>query len=276
MIDCFVVGDDHGASAEHIRRPHQHGISDASRAFDRFFDRRGHHAGRLRNLQFFEQLVEVLAIFGQIDRLGRSADDLHARLLQRQRQIQRSLSAELHDHADRRALRGFVLVDRPHVFERQRLEVEAVAGVVVGRDGLGIAVDHDRLVAVVAQRERCVAAAVVELNSLPDAVGPAAENDDFLLVGRRRFVFVFVGRVEIRREALEFRGAGVHALVDRHHAVLLAQVANLFLPFQPPDAGQAPVGESHALAIRAAPRWESTPSGCFSSSSCWSLISFSW
>ncbi len=78
----------------------------------------------------------------------------------------------------RRALRSFVLINRPHVFERQRLEVETVAGVVVGRDGFRIAIDHDRLVAVFAQRERSVAAAVIELNSLPDAVGPAAENDD--------------------------------------------------------------------------------------------------
>ena len=229
----------------------------------------------MRNLQFFEQFVEVLAIFGEINRFGRCADDFHARFFQRQRQVQRSLPAKLHDHADVRALRGFVLVDRPNIFESQRLEVEAVAGVVVGRDGLRIAVDHDRLVAVVAQRERGVAAAVIEFNSLPDAIGPAAENDDFLLVGRRGLVFLFVGRVKVRREAFELGGAGVDAFVDRHHAVLLAQVANFFLAFEAPDV--RPGGRRKIPCA-----WQSRSTsvgidsiGCFSSSSCWSLISLS-
>ena len=62
--------------------------------------------------------------------------------LQRQRQVQRSLAAELDDHA----VRLFGVVDIQNFFEREGLEVEAVASVVVGRDGLGIAVDHDRFI----------------------------------------------------------------------------------------------------------------------------------
>ena len=60
---------------------------------------------------------------------------------QRQGQIERGLSAELHDDA----VGLFGVVDVEDVFEGERLEVEAVAGVVVGGDGLGIAVDHDGL-----------------------------------------------------------------------------------------------------------------------------------
>jgi hypothetical protein len=37
--------------------------------------------------------------------------------------------------------------DLQHVLGRQRLEIEPVGGVVVGRDRLRIAVDHDGLVA---------------------------------------------------------------------------------------------------------------------------------
>jgi hypothetical protein len=74
--------------------------------------------------------------------------------------------------------------DLEHVLEGQRLEVQPVGGVVVGRDRLGVAVDHDGLVAGVAQREHGVDAAVVELDALPDAVRPGAEDDD--LVGGRR------------------------------------------------------------------------------------------
>ena len=80
--------------------------------------------------------------------------------------IQRRLSAELHYDAF-----GLLNVhDVHHVLERQRLEVETVRCVVIGRDSFGIAVDHDCLKACVAQSERGVTAAVVELNSLPYAI----------------------------------------------------------------------------------------------------------
>ena len=108
----FVVGDHHGASAQHVRRSHQHRIANLLRAFDRFFDRGGHGALRLRDLEFFKQLAEALAVFREIDRLGRCADDVHARGLQRQRQVERRLPAELHDHADRRARRCFMFIYR--------------------------------------------------------------------------------------------------------------------------------------------------------------------
>ncbi len=243
----FVVGNHHGASAKHIRRPHQHGISDPTRAINRFVNGGGHHPGRLRDLQLFEQFIEMFSVFSQVNGFRRRTDNVHASGLQGQRQVQRRLSSELHDHAHWRALRRFVLVDRPNVLKRQRLEVEPVAGIVVGRDRFRIAIDHDRLVPVIAQRERRVATAVVELNSLPDAIGAAAENDDFLLICRSGFVFLFVGRIKIRCEAFKLRGASVDALIDRHHAVLLAQVAHLLLPFQAPGGCQPAIGESHAL-----------------------------
>ena len=63
-----------------------------------------------------------------------------------------------------------MLADGEHIFERERLEVEAVAGVVVGRDRLGIAVDHDGFVTILTQRVTGVAAAVIEFNSLPDPI----------------------------------------------------------------------------------------------------------
>ena len=74
--------------------------------------------------------------------------------------------------------------DLEHVLGGQRLEIEPVGGVVVGRDGLRIAVDHDRFVAGVGEREAGVAAAIVELDALADAVRAAAEDDHLLAVAR--------------------------------------------------------------------------------------------
>ena len=82
--------------------------------------------------------------------------------------------------------RLLLLVNAQHVFHGERFEVELVGDVVVGGDGLRVAVDHDRLEARVAQREGRVHAAVVELDPLPDAVGTAAEHHHLARVGACR------------------------------------------------------------------------------------------
>ena len=109
--------------------------------------------------------------------------------VQTHREIQRSLSAKLHDHA----FRFFNIDDVHHIFERERLEVETIGSVVVGRDCFRIAVDHDRLETGFAQRKRSMTAAVVKLDSLPDAIRTRAEDHDLAPVGWLRFVFRFVG-----------------------------------------------------------------------------------
>src|SRR5437660_10918568 len=108
-----------------------------------------------------------------------------------------------------------MLVDGKNVLESERLEVKAVASVVIGRHRFGIAVDHDGLVTIIPKRERSVAAAVIEFDSLAYAVGPAAENDDFLLLGRWRLVLFFVRRIKIRCVAFELSRAGIDELEYR-------------------------------------------------------------
>ena len=93
-------------------------------------------------------------------------EDRDAGLVQAGGELQRRLAAELHDDA----LGLLDLDDAEHVLERQRLEVQAVGGVVVGRDRLRVAVDHHRVAAGLADGHRRVHAAVVELDALADAV----------------------------------------------------------------------------------------------------------
>ena len=92
-----VEHDRHAAAAEHVRRPDDHRIADALGHLARFLARHRGAARRLRDAEVPQQLREPLAVFGQVDRVGRRAEDLHARLLQRQRQLERRLAAELHD-----------------------------------------------------------------------------------------------------------------------------------------------------------------------------------
>ena len=189
-----VVSDDHGASAENVTRAHQNGHPDFAGDARCFFrNERGAVAG-LRNFQFFEQPAKAAAVLGEIDGFGSCADDGHAIALQFQREIQRSLSTELNDDS----LRLFAFDDRQNILERERFEIEAVGSVVVGRDRFRIAIHHDGFETIFAESEGRVAAAVIELNSLPDAIRAAAENHDFgarLSVG---FVFILVGGIQDR------------------------------------------------------------------------------
>ena len=94
-----------------------------------------------------EHPAERAALLGQVDRLRRGADDRHAGVLEPLREAERRLAAELADDAGDRAGLLLGVHDLEHVLEGQRLEVEPVGGVVVGGDGLGVAVDHHGLVA---------------------------------------------------------------------------------------------------------------------------------
>ena len=61
-------------------------------------------------------------------------------------------------------------------------------------------------------------AAVIEFDTLPDAVRPAAQNDDLLAVARIGLVFRlakargFVGRIHVGRDRLEFGSTAVDPL----------------------------------------------------------------
>ncbi len=211
----LVVADLHRAAAEHETRTHQRGEADP---FD-FHPRLGHvardAAGRLPQAELVDQFLEQLAIFGRFNGFDARPDDRHAGFLQPAGEVQRRLATKLHDHAiglDR-------IADIQHVFDGERFEEQHVAGVVVGADRFGIAVDHHAFVAEFAKCEAGVTAAVIELNPLADAVGATAENHHPFLVARwRQFVFGFVGAVVVGRVGLELGRAGVDALEHRFDA----------------------------------------------------------
>ena len=166
----LVVHDLHAAPAEDVRRPDEDGVADLVGDGLGPGERRGGAVLRRGQPGLGEDLAEGAAVLGGVDRLGRGAHDRHAVVLERLREAQRGLSAELDDHARDRSGERLRVDDLQHVLEGERLEVQPVGGVVVRGDGLGVAVDHHGLVARVAQREGGVDAGVVELDALADAV----------------------------------------------------------------------------------------------------------
>ena len=97
-----------------------------------------------------EQRAKALAVLGQVNSVGARCPGSARRARQRHGQVKRRLSTQLHDNAERL----FALKDVHHMLKCQRLEVQAVGCIVVGRDCLRVAVDHDRLVARLTQRKR--------------------------------------------------------------------------------------------------------------------------
>ncbi len=70
-----VVGDDHGAAAEHVAGPHEDRVADAVGAGEGLFDAGGERALGLRDAEVRDELAEALAVFGEVDRFRRGADD---------------------------------------------------------------------------------------------------------------------------------------------------------------------------------------------------------
>ena len=98
--------------------------------------------------------------------------------------------------------------------------------------------------------------AIVELDALPDAVGPAAQDNDLPAVGRVRLVLGLakagglVGRIHIGRDRLEFGGAAVDPLVHRIDAELAAQIAHFLLARRAGHGAQRIVQQAGPLGLR--------------------------
>src|SRR5262249_53899048 len=89
------------------------------------------------------------------------------------------------------------------------------------------------LVPSLAEGKSGVDTAVIELDALADADGPAAEDQYFLAVGRGRFVLLVVSGVEIGRVGLKLCGAGIDALVGGSNSSRLTVRANHGFVFTP-------------------------------------------
>ena len=218
LDDLFLgMADAHRAPAEHVRGPHEHRVADPARGLGRLDSGARDPPVRAANSELREQLAEALAVLREIDRVERRPEDRETGRLDRPCELERCLAAEL-DHDTGRLL---PLADREHRFRVERLEVETVGGVVVGRHRLRVAVDHHRLVAELAIGLDRVHAAVVELDALPDPVRPRAEDHHaFALAERSALVLLAPGCVVVVRRRLDLAGDGVDPTVDRRQRAL--------------------------------------------------------
>ena len=170
-----------------------------------------------RNLQFIQQRAEPFPVFCEVDPLRTCTKDLHPLCFESLCKLQGCLTAK----ADNDAIGPLLFTDVHHIFERQRLKIQLVGRVIIGRNSFGIAVDHDGLVPFFFETHHAVNAAIVKFNALTDSVRSAAEDDHLLAVRAHRLVFALVGGVVIGGLSRKFRSAGVDSLIDRPNAQFL-------------------------------------------------------
>ena len=138
----------------------------------------------------------------------------------------------MHNAAEQFAGFLFLANERNHIFRRQRFEIEPIRGVVIRTHGFRVAIDHNGLKPSFLQRVSGMDAAIIEFNTLADAVRPATQDDDFLPRSGAAFAYgraetAFIGGIHIRRLRCEFRRAGINPLIDRHHAKLGAKCRHI-------------------------------------------------
>ena len=240
----FFVDDFHGAPSQHIGGADHQRITDVVGKLQRLCLVARGAVGRLFESQRVDQALEALPVFSQVDGIRAGADDRRAGCFQIPCQLQRGLSAVLNDDT----VRLLQLDDLQHVLQGERLEVKPIGGVVIRGYGLGVAVDHDALETVLPRRQRCVNAAVVELNALPDAVRSAAENHDFFPAVGLRFALLFVGGVKISRGGRKLGGARVHPFVNWTQTERVPVLPNGGFAF-PEQRADTLVGEAPALEL---------------------------
>ena len=222
----LVVDDLHAAATQHVRGANQNRVTNlVGDALSSLEGERGAVLGR-NQAALLQHASELAAILSQVDSLGGGAQNRHARILQGTSQLQRSLTAQLHEHTHQAAGTTLGLDDLKHVLKGQRLEVQAGRDVIVGRNGLGVAVDHDSLVTERTQHHGSVHARVVELNTLTDTVRARTQNHNRRLLVRRNLILHIVGGVVVRSERLKFGSTGVHGLEDRADTQSVANTAH--------------------------------------------------
>ncbi len=223
----FVIGDYHVLTAQYIRGAHKYGITQLIHRFKRFLA--AHHRAALRALdgKRLEQRVEALTVLADVNGVRACAEYFHSARVKLFCELHRGAAAERDDNAERL----FQLQHAHNVINGQRLEVQPVGYVKIGRNRFGIVVYDDCFIAQLFQRVDTAHTGVIKLYSLPYADRARADYHHALACAARDKFARFVGitsvaagnGVKIGRLRFKFARAGVNHTVDRRARAIIAR-----------------------------------------------------
>ena len=208
------MGDGHVLAADDVGGAQQHGVAQLVGGLQRLRQGTDAPAPGPADSELFQQGVKPLPVFGHVDAVGRGAQNGDALPAQELGQLDGGLSAEGHHHAHRL----FHIDDVHHVLRAERLEIQAVSGVIVGGDRFGVVVDDGHGVAQFLQGPDTVDGGIVELDALADADGAGAQHQHrgLAFLGHKGpgLAFLAVRGVKIGGLRIEFAAAGVHHFIN--------------------------------------------------------------
>ncbi len=214
----FVVGHGHGGAGEDEGRTDQDGVGSLSGELEGLLVGGDADPGWLVDVELVEHVTELGTVLGLLDHVGVGTEDVHAVLVERKSEVVGDLASD----GDDDTLGLLQLVDIEDTLHGELLEVEAVALIVVGGDGLRVEVDDDGVLVGGAEGADAGHGAVVEFDGAADGVGAAAEDDDAVVVEVDVVLGAAVGEVEVVGLGGELGGEGINLLDDGGDAEALS------------------------------------------------------
>ena len=130
------------------------------------------------------RVLELQAVFGLVDGLGRGANQFYLVLVEHAvaPEVERAIERSLPTHGRQDRVGALLGDDFLHRLPGDRLDVGDVGSRRVGHDGGGVAVDQNDLVALFPQGLAGLHAGVVKLAGLTDDDGTSPDDEDRLNV----------------------------------------------------------------------------------------------
>ena len=122
----LVADNFHGAAAQDVRGANDQREPNVGRHLQGFSVRMGDAILGLFELEGIYQILEPLAVLGQVDCIGCGAQDRDAGVFERVGKLERGLPTELHNHAMQRAVLLLNSQDFHHMLIGQRLKIQSV------------------------------------------------------------------------------------------------------------------------------------------------------
>ena len=211
FFEFLVVNHNrHALPTQDIAGPDQDRITHFVGDLQGFFGRFGHAVSGVGNVKVFEQITETTPVFGQVHALVGGSNDSITMSVDFLGQFEGRLSTQLNNDANGL----FVLKQVQQMLPKNRLEIKFIGHVKVGAHRFGVAIDHNGLKTRFTCRQKAVDAGIIKFDPLPDPIGARAQHHNFGLGADNAFVFLVVGRIEIRGQGRKLGRTGVHHFPD--------------------------------------------------------------
>ena len=184
----LVVGEAAAGAAEGEGRAQHDGVAYVLRRLYAALYGLRRLAGQHGLAQALAELLELLAVLGELDALDLRAQDLDAALVQHAEplELHREVEARLAAYAGDYGVRALVADYARDVLGGQRLHIHLVGDRGVGHYGGGVGVCEHDLIALLAQGEAGLGAGVVEFGGLAYDDGAGAYDEYLAYVGALR------------------------------------------------------------------------------------------